>query len=73
MSQDVQDPEVIPEFIPSLNRGSLLLTTRVPSVSHLFPLVEMDRMKPEEQTLLLQLSGMVGERERFSKTDASGN
>ena len=65
--EDVQDPEVIQEFIPSLNRGSLLLTTRVPSVSHLFPLVEIDRMKPEEQTLLLQLSRMVGATLRSSQ------
>jgi serine/threonine protein kinase len=65
--EDVQDPEVIHEFIPSLNRGSLLLTTRVPSVSQLFPRVEMDRMKPEEQTLLLQLSRMVGATLRSSQ------
>ena len=58
--EDVQDPEVIQAFIPSLHRGSLLLTTRVSSVSERFPRVEMDRMKPEEQTLLLQLSRMVG-------------
>jgi len=60
MLEDVQDPEVIQEFILSLNRGYILLTTRIPSVSQLFPRVEMDRMKPEEQTLLLQLSRIVG-------------
>ena len=65
--EDVQDPEVIKTFIPSLNRGSLLLTTRVPSVSTLFPLVEMDRMKPDEQTLLLQLSRIVGATLRSSR------
>ncbi|MGZ3628833.1 MAG: protein kinase domain-containing protein [Ktedonobacteraceae bacterium] len=58
--EDVQDPEVIEAFIPSINRGSLLLTTLVPSVVQRFPRVEMDKMKPEEQTLLLQLSRMVG-------------
>jgi hypothetical protein len=55
--EDVQDLEVIQEFIPSLNRGSLLLTTRVPSVSHLFPRVEMDRMKPEEQAVSKEGNG----------------
>jgi tRNA A-37 threonylcarbamoyl transferase component Bud32 len=58
--EDVQDPEVIKAFIPVLNRGSLLLTTHMPSVSTLFPIVVMDRLKPEEQTLLLQLSRIVG-------------
>jgi pSer/pThr/pTyr-binding forkhead associated (FHA) protein len=58
--EDVQDPEVITAFIPLQNRGSILLTTRVPSVSQLFPIVEMDNLKLEEQTLLLQLSHMVG-------------
>ncbi|MGZ3623608.1 MAG: TIR domain-containing protein, partial [Ktedonobacteraceae bacterium] len=58
--EDVQDPEVIEAFIPSINRGALLLTTRMLSVSQRFPRVEMDRMKPEEQTLLIQLSRTVG-------------
>lgn len=58
--EDVQDPEMIQQFIPSLNRSSLLLTTHVPSVSERFPRVEMDSMKPEEQTLLIQLSRTVG-------------
>jgi hypothetical protein len=65
--EDVQDSEVIQEFIPSLNRGSLLLTTRVPSVSQIFPRVEMGRMKPEEQTLQYQLSRMVGATLRSSQ------
>src|SRR6266567_483169 len=65
--EDAQDPELIQEFMLSVNRGSLLLTTRIPAVSQLFPRVEMDSMNPEEQTLLLQLSRVVGATLRSSQ------
>jgi pSer/pThr/pTyr-binding forkhead associated (FHA) protein len=64
---DAQDAALIKEFIPSSNRGHLLLTTRTRSMETLAPLIEMDSMKPEEQTLLLQLSRTVGATLRSSQ------